>query len=134
MLTRHAPTVRTKFLFTAIVDDVAFDRSAKTVSFRMRDDHITYTKVDSNCNISVAAVDAAFHSISDTPMVTIATPTDILTNIPLSEKATYRTKSFFGRAHHWIDLSFHGSDFDADKLRKGTLLQVYAVNLNLPCE
>jgi hypothetical protein len=132
-MSRQVPAVRTQLLFTGTIGRVLYDGPKQLVTVQMRDDQVTYSKLDVNCNIQSAAIDSAFHSIEDAPLVTLVTPFDLITNIPLTDKKLFTVKHFLGKPHQWIQFTFAGSEHDAAKLRRYTPLQLYAVNLNVPC-
>jgi len=132
-MSRHAPIVRTSLIFTSVVDHVLYDIPRQMVTVQLRDDKVAYSKIDADCNILSGAIDKAFHSLDDAPLVTLVTPFEIITNIPLTDKKLSTVKPIFSKAYQRVEFSFAGSHNDADKLRRGTSFQIYAVDLNLPC-
>ena len=132
-MSRHTPVVRTLPLFTGVVHCVSYHDKTRLVTVQVCDDKLAYSKIDENCNVLSGSIDSAFHSLQEIPLVTLVTPLEIITNIPLVDKKIVSAKPLFTREHKRLHFAFSGTRNDAHKLRRGTPFVMYAVNLAIPC-
>ena len=131
MLTRHGPK-RTKYLFAGKVTEVPFDGT--TLQLCVSEADLSFSTVDTNCNVRVHSLDSALAALKDVSPVTIALPDDILTNLPVTGvKVTDQARFFFQKPVRMLCLSLTGTQADRQKLKPGTPFQLYSIDEKVVC-
>ena len=131
-MSRHIPP-RTELLFTGTVGHTFYNRSTSHVKVQMREDQISFTRVDDSCNVQVGAIDNALASFNEILLLTVVAPGQLITNVPVVSNEVFSAKPLIGPKRKWLQFVFKGTQYDASRLGRGTPIQVYAINLDTNC-